>query len=93
MLQSFEGKVNLLKTSLGLNEHSGKESSMKFAFSEQNWGVATRELMERVKKRTAAEIVSIVDDACKTLMLVSKREAAVTSTVTVVGQYGCICES
>ena len=66
MLQSFEGKVNLPKTPLRLNEHSGKESSMQFAFSEQNWDAATGELMERVKKRTAAEIVSIVDDARKT---------------------------
>jgi hypothetical protein len=82
MLQAFDGKVNLLKTPLKLNEHSGKESNMPFAFSEQNWGAATRQLMERVKKCTVAEITSIVNDARKTLLPVSKHEAPVSSTVT-----------
>ena len=66
---------------------------MSFAFSEQNWGAATRQLTERVKKRTVAEITSIVDDARKTLLPVSKREAPASSTVTMVNQYSDICES
>jgi hypothetical protein len=93
MLQAFDGKVNLPKTPLKLNEHSGKESNMLFAFSEQNWGAATRQLMERVKKRTVAQITSIINDACKTLLPVSKCKAPVSSTVTKVNQYGDICQS
>ena len=54
------GKISILKTPLRINEHSGKESSMAFAFSEQNWGTATRKLTERVKLRTASQIAAIV---------------------------------
>ena len=66
---------------------------MSFVFSEQYWGAAMRQLTERVKKRTVAEIMSIVNDACKTLLPVSKREAPASSISTKVNQYGDICES
>lgn len=67
---------------------------MSFAFSEQNWGVATRQLTDRVKKRTVAQIALIINDARETpLTLISKREAAATSTVTEFDQYCDICAS
>ncbi|KAN0091448.1 hypothetical protein V8E55_005014, partial [Tylopilus felleus] len=63
-LQAFKSNNSWVpKTPLKLNEYSGKESNMAFAFSDQNWGEATRTLTARVEKRTDSEITSIVDAA------------------------------
>ncbi|KAN0094916.1 hypothetical protein V8E55_003203, partial [Tylopilus felleus] len=59
-LQAFKSNnPQVPKTLLKLNEYSGKESNMVFAFSDQNWGEATRTLTARVEKRTDSEITSI----------------------------------
>lgn len=85
------GKTSMLKTPLRMNEHSGRESSMAFAFSEQNWGTATRRLTERIKKRTASQISAIVQDAREApLTLGSKSDAPTMGTMS--DQYGDICK-
>ena len=62
-IQAMEGKNSVQKTPVKLNQHSGKESHFALAFSDQNWGSATRFLAERVKQHTADEIATIVQTA------------------------------
>ncbi|KAF8424795.1 hypothetical protein L210DRAFT_879295, partial [Boletus edulis BED1] len=99
MIEALGGKIAVPKVPVKVNEQSGKESSMSFAFSDQNWGVATRSLTERVKKRTASQITAIVNDASKTLMTLGagpgKHETSESSsTVNTQGnQYADICKS
>ena len=94
MIKAVEGKVGVPKTPIKLNEHSGKESHFAFAFSDQNWGPSTRKLTERVKKRTAGQIVAIVEAAENTpLTLAARREVASSATVTTEDNpYNDICK-
>ena len=73
MIKAVEGKVSVPKTPIKLNEDSGKESHFVFAFSDQNWGLSTRKLMERVKKHTAGQIVAIVEVAENTPLTLAAR--------------------
>ncbi|KAF8551141.1 hypothetical protein OG21DRAFT_1499313 [Imleria badia] len=71
MVQALEGKNAIPKVPVKVNEQSGKESNMSYAFSDQNWGVATRSLTERVKKCTPDQITAIVNAARETIMTLS----------------------
>lgn len=96
MIQAFEGKISVPKTPLKMNEHSGKESTMAFAFSEQNWGVATRKLTEQVKKRTIGQISTIIEEARQApTNLGNKREVATFSAFSgeSSNRYAEICKS
>lgn len=66
---------------------------MAFAFSEQNWGLATRKLTERVKKRSVAEIAIIIDEARNApLTFGIKNESAASAAVSETDVYDDICK-
>ena len=68
---------------LNLNEHSGKENHFMFVFSNQNCGITTRKLKEKVKKHIAGQIATIIKATDETpLTLASKQEGASSAIVT-----------
>lgn len=95
MILAFEGKITTPKTLVAVNEYSGKESTMAFAFSAQNWGASTRKLTERVKKWTVGQITMIINEAQSApLTLSPKREAGTCASAgTKDDRYGNICKS
>ncbi|KAG6377812.1 hypothetical protein JVT61DRAFT_14586 [Boletus reticuloceps] len=94
MIGELEGKAGTPKLPMKLNEHSGKESSLAFAFSDPNWGSATRKFTERVKKRTAAQISTIIEAAHNTsLSLITKRNSSCAMDTATSDAYDNICKS
>lgn len=77
-----------------LNKHSGKESALPHAFSDQNWGSVMQKFTEWVKKWTAAQIAAIIDVAQGTLLtLTAKHDVSWAEGTAMSDAYNEICKS
>ena len=60
MILAFEGKITTLKAPVTGNEYSGKQSTMAFTISAQNWGASMRKFTEQVKKWKVGQVTMII---------------------------------